>query len=38
MAHPARRRMWWIVAALFVLVAFALARVVPALMQVLGGG
>ena len=37
MAHPARQRLWWIVAALIVLVAFGLARVAPALTQLLGG-
>jgi hypothetical protein len=38
MAHPARQRAWWILAAVLVLVAFGLMRVAPALMQVLGGG
>jgi len=37
MAHPARQRVWWIAAALIVLVAFGLARVAPALMQLFGG-
>lgn len=38
MAHPARTRVWWIVAAVVVLIAFGLARVLPALIQVFGGG
>ena len=38
MSHPARQRVWWIVAAVLVLVAFGLARVLPALIQAFGGG
>lgn len=38
MGHPARRRMWWLVAALLVLVAFGVVRVLPALVSLFGGG
>jgi hypothetical protein len=38
MSHPARQRIWWIAAAVFVLIAFGLARVLPALLHVFGGG
>lgn len=37
MAHPARQRLWWIVAAVAVLAAFALLRLAPALTQLFGG-
>ncbi|GEM_PF-7089705 len=38
MAHPARSRIWWIVAAAAVFVALLLSRVFGTLLRVLGGG